>query len=358
MKSENNLESLNKKVNFLIGDTFECLSIFTDSDIITNDTKIKLKHLKCNTVFEYRYKNVKERCSNKKYEGRRHPICPECDNRGTKFTYNKVKKLIEQNAGYKLLTEESDYTNTKDTRLTIKHTKCNTVFESKWSNFYNNGTRCFKCYHDSIKKMMTNEEYSNLVRSTYGDEYTILGEYLGKSIKILTKHNVCGNKWNIDPYHFIECKNRCPYCFKIPIVSSKTNQLISKIVEEIGLTSSQEVKIFKNKNTKMYLVSDVVVEELNLIIECDGKQHYSPMFGDLEKFEKQKERDCIKNEMMFESDYNFIRIPYTFYKEKDLRLLIEALNKTISSEAKKVKLILERSTTIESALELISKGSE
>ena len=42
-------------------------------------------------------------------------------------------------------------------------------------------------------KKLTHEEFLELVKQTYGNEFEILSEYTGPRNKITIKHNVCGN---------------------------------------------------------------------------------------------------------------------------------------------------------------------
>ena len=53
------------------------------------------------------------------------------------------------------------------------------------------------------------KEVFNLV----GDEYTVLGDYVNNKVKILMRHNVCGNEYTTRPNDFQQ-GHRCPICLK------------------------------------------------------------------------------------------------------------------------------------------------
>ena len=58
----------------------------------------------------------------------------------------------------------------------------------------------------------TTKEFKEEVFKLTGDEYTVLGEYIGAHTKILMKHNKCGYEWEVVPSSFLQ-GHRCPNCF-------------------------------------------------------------------------------------------------------------------------------------------------
>jgi len=93
----------------------------------------------------------------------------------------------------------------------------------------------------------------------------------------------------------------CPKCSE-----SKGERKIREFLEENNINYSQEIKLFDNYRFDFYL------EDLNITIEYDGKQHYEPVnyFGGLEGFLKTQERDKIKTEYCIKNDIRIIRIGY------------------------------------------------
>lgn len=59
-----------------------------------------------------------------------------------------------------------------------------------------------------------------------------------------------------------------------------------------------------------HLYCDGYFEELNLVVEFDGKQHRVPVanFGGRERFERDKQNDWLKEKLVRENGLNFVRI--------------------------------------------------
>ncbi|WP_297419432.1 hypothetical protein [Clostridium sp.] len=61
----------------------------------------------------------------------------------------------------------------------------------------------------------TQEQFENEVYELYGDEYTVLGKYIGADKKVLIRHNVCGNEWKAKPSNLLNTNSQnhgCPKC--------------------------------------------------------------------------------------------------------------------------------------------------
>lgn len=78
------------------------------------------------------------------------------------------------------------------------------VFKMRWHD-YQSGKGCPKC----AKKYTNLEEFKNAVYKIYGNDYSVLGEYINSQEKILIKHNICGTEFKIRPNSFIQ-GHGCP----------------------------------------------------------------------------------------------------------------------------------------------------
>ena len=63
-----------------------------------------------------------------------------------------------------------------------------------------------------MPKRKTQEEFVQEVKTIFGNEYTILGEYVNNKTNILVRHNKCGNEFNKIPKDMTTKKSGCPYC--------------------------------------------------------------------------------------------------------------------------------------------------
>lgn len=57
------------------------------------------------------------------------------------------------------------------------------------------------------RKKRSHDNYVKLVESLVGDEYTVLGEYKTSAVPVLTRHNVCGYEWEVRPTNFTKSTN-------------------------------------------------------------------------------------------------------------------------------------------------------
>lgn len=64
-----------------------------------------------------------------------------------------------------------------------------------------------------MPKKRTNDEYKELIKSKYGNEYTLLSDYIKSTEKIHVRHNVCGTEWYPNAGDLLK-KKICPVCGK------------------------------------------------------------------------------------------------------------------------------------------------
>ena len=79
---------------------------------------------------------------------------------------------------------------------------------------------------------LTQEEFVRRVYEKYGDEYTVLGQYINAQTDILIRHNTCGQEFNVCANSFIKGSTKC-LCTRIKknLVGKRFGRLI--VLEEI-----------------------------------------------------------------------------------------------------------------------------
>jgi len=105
--------------------------------------------------------------------------------------------------------------------------------------------------------------------------------------------------------------NGCPSC--------KTSKLEDEVFDEL---ENYNIKIIRNKihpilkETRQHF--DIFLPEYNIAIECNGRQHYTPVdiFGGLKAFEKRKELDGNKLKKCKENNIYLLIYPYFLTKEE------------------------------------------
>ena len=89
-----------------------------------------------------------------------------------------------------------------------------------------------------MTRKKTHEEFIAEVEAKYGNEYTILGNYKNAHSHILTRHNICGNEWNVKPCHLLR-NNMCPKCSGLmkKTTESFKKEVFEKVREEYSVLS-------------------------------------------------------------------------------------------------------------------------
>jgi hypothetical protein len=62
-----------------------------------------------------------------------------------------------------------------------------------------------------MPKRKTHAEFIKEISEKYGTEFTILGTYINAHTKILVRHNVCNESWDVAPMTLSK-KSVCPFC--------------------------------------------------------------------------------------------------------------------------------------------------
>lgn len=170
---------------------------------INKRTKIKLK-CKCGNDFwttfdSFKYKNKRQ--------------CNKCgtSRMGKAHTYNEFKDYVEKNSQCILLSKS--YINDR-TPLKFK-CKCGNVFWTQPRSFkFQNKRHCDECGKKNPYNKKDTYKFKQEVYELVGNEYIVLGHYVGANEKIKIQHNCdkCNNNvWEITPSWFLRGV-RCPRC--------------------------------------------------------------------------------------------------------------------------------------------------
>ena len=167
------------------------------------------------------------------------------------------------------------------------------------------------------------EQFEKEVYDRVKDEYTVIGEYKGNKNKIVIRHNICGNLWNVKPGDIL-LGNRCPVCSNMR--KSKGEKEIRKYLKLHKVPFVHQLS-FNDCRDKYPLPFDFAVFEdeektkLSYLIEYQGSQHYSPQtFGGMSKQKAEDNliyvqfHDNIKKDYCIDNDIDFLAIPYTEFK--------------------------------------------
>ena len=186
--------------------------------------------------------------------------------------------------------------------------KCMHSFETRLSNLNQQNTWCNFCAH---KKLCENNECKACFEKSFASheksKYWDIEKNNGINPRDIFKD--CGKKY------WINC-NKCYQSFEINITScnsiccpfciNKTEQMLfDKLVLYYPLLKRQYKKDWCKKIN--YLPFDFVIEDLKIIIELDGEQHFRQISNWLSS-EKTQENDLYKMKCANENGFSVIRI--------------------------------------------------
>ena len=219
-----NTDDFKQEVYNLVGDEYTVLGKYKNSK-----TKVLLRHNKCGNEYDV--------LPSAFLRGTRCPKCFKNKRKTTEQFKEEVYNLV--GSEYTVL---SEYKNSK-TKVLMKHNKCGSSFYTFPNNFLK-GNRCPKCAGNMRK---TTRQFSQEVYNLVGDEYSVLGEYVGSNIKILMKHNKCGNEYEVSPSAFLQGA-RCPQC-KGGV--RKTPKQFERDFYSVAQDNYKLLSVYKNSHTKV-----------------------------------------------------------------------------------------------------------
>lgn len=221
-----------------------------------------------------------------------------------KKNFDIIKHICDNN-GYRLITDESDYT---DVKMNIqyecpKHGVQTTILDNMRA-----GHRCFFCSYtgraDSIK--LDVDYVEGVISSINNNKWLNKSEYTNCLDRNLLIRCECGNTYTTSFYNFSRYGiNRCHVC---SLKESSGEYRIRKYLEKNGLKFEQE-KRFRDCRDSKPLPFDFYLPDKMACIEFDGQQHFVNKFGD-KSFEMTKRHDEIKNKYCSDNNIILIRIPY------------------------------------------------
>lgn len=283
-KVRKDIDYFKNEVKQLVGDKYSVIG-----DYVNTHTKITFKHNACGNKFDMTPHNF--------IAGQR---CKFCQHRSYRKTTEEFKKELFDIVGDEY-TLEDEYINEK-TKVNFRHKLCGRLWNTTPSEILN-GYRCKHCYGNNL---LSQKEFEKRVYDQRGDEYSVIGEYVNFSTKVLIKHNKCGYIWKVKPSTFLGKESGCPKCNQ-----SKGELRIERYLLNNGINYISQMKYDDLVGVKNIPLSyDFYLPDFNLLIEYQGQQHEYAVawFGGEEKFKRQKEIDKIKNNYAKEHNIELLEI--------------------------------------------------
>ena len=215
--------------------------------------------------------------------------CPGCANKIRNTTENFIKKARKVHGDkYDYSKVECNGSSDKVTIICPIHGEFKQVV-----NDHLNGNGCQECGKEIVWKKrsrITTEEWIKKAQNVHGDKYdyskVVYTRNRDKVCIICPKH---GEFWQKANQHL--SGSGCPRCRNSYLERYVTNFLKNK-----GVVFEKE-KTFEWLKNKAHLYYDFYLPEYNVVIECQGVQHYIPLKGNIKKYDEITTNDKIKKEL-------------------------------------------------------------
>lgn len=196
------------------------------------------------------------------------------------------------------------------------------VQERSWAQIISSEHSCIYCAKESQSKFfsMSKEEYREKAIASNA-KVELVGEYTGCKEYILVKCKKCGELIEIRADHILSGVG-CSKCF-----NSNGETKIKEVFDKYNTKYNFQHKFGDCIYNKRDMAFDFYLQEYNVAIEYDGKQHFEPvkLFGGEKQFKIQQCNDRFKDEYCDKNGIRLIRIPYWEFENIE-DILINELN--------------------------------
>ena len=226
---------------------------------------------------------------------------------------NEEKYIKNENEIPRGYTKECDFT-----KLLWENTDWS-YLKNKYSHIYENYYKTFFKGNKGIEYYIENDNYY-LCDNTNSFLYFLLTKEemnINQKEVLIIPYIISAEKVLLD----LKVENKIKQLDKR--YSNGIKQIMSFLnYRNIIFTTEKRFKECKNKKT---LPFDIYIENLNLCIEYDGRQHFESIehWGGIKSLQKTKENDKIKNKYCKKRGINLIRIKYN---EDIIKVLTKYIN--------------------------------
>lgn len=276
------------------------LELITDNPTSAIDD-IEFKCLIHNEIFARRWNTVKNGSI----------MCPTCEIESFREKRCiKIEKIEEEwmsKWGVKLISKKYENNLSKLKFMCNKHEDMG-IQEISWGNSLDATHICKYCLKEIVRNKMskTQEQFENEIYNIHGDKYNIISSYINSKSKVKVHCNLCREDFYIQSNHLLE-GHGCSNCIK-----SKGEEKVSVYLDFNNINYIREYRFENCIGVSKRLPFDFYLEDYNLCIEYQGKQHYEPieLFGGEKQFEIQQINDNIKRNYCRENNINLLEICY------------------------------------------------
>ena len=268
-----------------------------------NKTKVKIICNKCNNIFEQRPDNH--------LNGQNCPYCFGIKKTTKEQFIKKANKIHNNKYDYSLI----DYKN-MNTKVKILCKNCNNIFEQKPTTHINVKHGCPFCVKN---KKLTKEEFVERAKLIHNNKYDyslVIYKNMNTKVKIICSK--CGKIFEQSPNDHLNGSGcNCVY---------KGEEKIIKFLKSNNIKFEQTKK-YTDLKDKRNLSYDFYIPKNNLLIEYNGKQHYSNIFNkSLHEWHRQLHHDWLKRKYARDNNIELLIVSYNEFENIE-RILIDKIIK-------------------------------
>lgn len=218
--------------------------------------------------------------------------CPFCAKPGLLYTLETVKKYAENKGGKCLSTEYIDQFETMKFICKEGH-----EINNRFNNMIQRGDWCRQCAGYKILDL-------NFCKQIALDRkgLCLSTEYEHKEKKMDWECEN-GHTWPATFGKIYHGNRWCPFCY-----NKTETKVYNSLKDDFKIVKEFKPEWIKNIETGCYFRYDLLIEDHNIIIEIDGRQHFKEVVYFKNDVEKIIERDIYKMKKAHENNYSVIRL--------------------------------------------------
>ena len=281
---------------------------FVNNDKISLSSKLNLECNKCGQIWNTTtVNNFLKNDRNSHKCGHKNPSRMTSSIKCKESVINTINEIIKDTS-LEFISIKEPYNGVKKCIIILKCKICNEIIEYTYHTLKYSKTKikCKNCEFNGKTKHF--EAINNVHEKCKILNYTFLGFdtsnglYNGKNTKLILRCNKCEYEWKTTTYiSFMNKALKCKNCLN--------SWQLEKEVESILIKHNiffEKQKKFEWLKYKMPLSLDFFLPKYNIFIECQGRQHFTPVFAfgsengfietqkrDVQKYKKCKEHGII-----------------------------------------------------------------
>ena len=296
-----NRDNSNNKYRYTYDEVRDIINMTNNTlcskEYVNSKTKLDIYCNDCKNIFSmsfYHFNILKQRC-------------PNCYIATRKLSTETFQEYVKSR-GDTLIDEYTD----SRSKIRIKCGKCNEIFIQQ-ANGYRQRGGCQACAIDAQR--LTYEEVKRRIEC-YGDKLLSL-EYVNTYSPLKIQ---CGNCNQIFEKNLTgSYQPFCKFCKSTKLEKQMIMYLKNYTIDFVTQKMYKDCLSDRNKQFRF----DFYLPEENIIIECDGEQHFKPLkfrsenYNIQEWFEIIQERDKLKTKYCIDNGIKIIRISYKEMRNPD-----------------------------------------